>query len=337
VKVLLTGGTGFLGKSVAHHLHAHAHELRLLVRTSSDLSGLPKGIEIARGDVTDLEGMKRAAEGCGAIVHLAALVKSWQPRRESFSEVNVGGLKNALAAAQSAGARLLYTSSFMAVGPAGPEPADEAYARPRLAYHNDYERTKVEADLLARRAASLNQDVVILYPGVVYGPGNLTDGNLVVRMVADHLEGRLPGIIGPGDRVWSYAFVEDVAEAHVAALERAPAGSRYFLSGDTVSMNRLFEILDEVAGVAPPSRHIPYGLAWVLGYSMFLWAELTGLPPLLTQEVVSVFRRHWAYSSAKAEAELSYRRTSLREGLRLTVGWLRERAPEDPVMETTWP
>jgi len=321
--VLLTGGTGFLGKSVARALAARGHTLRIVARETSDLRGLPRA-EIVRADVTDGEALRRAAEDCGAVCHMAALVRMWTPEREQFDRVNVGGLRHALEAARGAGARLLYTSSFIAVGPAGPEPADESRRHPGRGYRNDYERTKALADAVAREAAAAGQDVVTLYPGVVYGPGDLTDGNLVAKMVADHLRGRLPGIIGPGDRLWSYAFVEDVAEGHASALERGAAGQRYFLGGDNVTMNELFATLARVAGVPAPRRHIPYAAATGLGLAMWTWAELTGHPPQLTHQVVNVFRQHWAYSSARAERELGYRRTPLEEGLRRTVAWLRE-------------
>jgi farnesol dehydrogenase len=323
VKILLTGGTGFLGKNVARRLAAHGHALRVLAREGSNLDGLPPETEIVRGDVTNGDSLRRAAAGCGAVVHLAALVKSWVPDPERFEAVNVGGLGNALVAAREAGARLVYTSSFIAVGPAGPVPADETQVHPGGVFRNAYERTKARADVLAREAAAGGGDVVMLYPGVVYGPGEMTDGNLVVKMVADHLRGRFPGLIGPGDRLWSYAFVEDVAEGHALALERGGRGQRYFLGGENVSMNGFFALLHEVAGVPPPRRHIPYGVASLLGRWLVLWAELTGHPPLLTHEVVNVFREHWAYSSAKAERELGYRPTPLREGLRRTVDWLR--------------
>jgi nucleoside-diphosphate-sugar epimerase len=323
VKVLLTGGTGFLGKNVARALGAAGHQLRLVARAGSNLSGLPDGAEVVRGDVTDADAVRRAAEGCGAVLHMAALVKMWVPDREVFDAVNVGGLRNALAAAAAAGARLVYTSSFIAVGPTGPQPADESQVHPGHGFRNDYERTKAEADAIAREAAAGGADVVILYPGVVYGPGDRTDGNLVVQMVADHLAGRFPGIVGPGDRLWSYAYVDDVAAGHVAALERAARGSRYFLAGENVDMNRFFATLAEVSGTPPPVRHIPYAAASALGYALYLWAELTGLPPQLTHEVVGVFREHWAYSSARAEQDLGYRPTSLRDGLQRTVDWLR--------------
>jgi farnesol dehydrogenase len=121
-----------------------------------------------------------------------------------------------------------------------------------------------------RRAA--HQDVVLLYPGVVYGPGELTDGNLVVQMVADHLNGRLPGIIGPGDRLWSYSFVDDVAEGHALALEKGRSGERYFLCGENATLGQFFDALLRVTSVAPPRRHIPFG-------SPRRWAARCGCGP----------------------------------------------------------
>ncbi len=323
MKVLLTGGTGFLGKAVARQLASRGHAVPVLARETSDLRGLPTDIEVARGDVTASDSVRAAVDGCDALIHMAALVKNWAPDPARFEEVNVGGLRNAIAAAQGAKARLVYTSSFMAVGPAGPEPADETQVHPGRRYCNDYERTKALADRAAREAAAVGADVVMLYPGVVYGPGELTDGNLVVQMIADHLRGRLAGVIGPGDRLWSYSFVEDVALGHALALEKGRSGERYFLCGDNATIGGLFGAVQQATQVAPPRVHIPYPVAAALGRLLWLWADVTGHPPMLTHGVVDVFRRHWAYSSEKAERELGYRITPLAEGVRRTVEWLR--------------
>jgi len=323
VKVLLTGGTGFLGKNVARRLAAAGHEVRVLARANSNLEGLPAGVDVARGDVTDAASFVRAADGCRAVLHMAALVKMWVPDASEFERVNVGGFRNALAAARQAGARLVYTSSFIAVGPAGPEPADESRVHDLRRFRNHYERTKAQADVLAREAAAAGEDVVLLYPGVVYGPGELTEANLVVKMVRDHLTGRLPALVGPGDRLWSYTFADDVAAAHVAALERGRAGERYFLCGENASRTDFFARLEALTGVPAPRRHIPFAVASVLGRLLHLWADLTGAPPELTEDVVAVFREHWAYRSGKAQAELGYRCTPLAEGLGATLEWLR--------------
>jgi NAD+-dependent farnesol dehydrogenase len=323
LRLLLTGGTGFLGKNVARRLAAAGHSLRVLARASSRLEGLPTDAEIVRGDVVDLESLRAAAAGCDAVLHLAAMVKMWTTDRSVFDRVNVDGLRNVLDAAERAGARVVYTSSFMALGPSGPAPGDESLVHPGRP-RNDYERTKAEADRVAREAAASGRDIVILYPGVVYGPGDLTDGNIVVKMVSDHLAGRFPGIVGPGDRLWSYSYVSDVVDGHLAALERGRAGERYILAGENVPMDGLFETLHLVSGKRPPRLHIPYPVAAALGYACVGWAELTGHPPLLTHEVVGVFREHWAYSSAKAEQQLGYRSRPLRDGLEATVAWLKD-------------
>ena len=146
--------------------------------------------------------------------------------------------------------------------------------------------------------------MVLLYPGVVYGPGDLTDGNLVVKMVADHLRGALPRhrrarATGCG-RTPSWTTWPP---GHVAALERGRAGERYFLAGENVDHERLLRVAGRGVGraaAAPP--HPLRGGGRARAGRCTLWAELTGQPPQLTHEVVGVFREHWAYSSAKARA-----------------------------------
>lgn len=327
MKVLLTGGTGFLGKNVASRLVAAGHELRLLARPNADRRGLPPAAEVVWGDVTDLESVHRAAQGVEAILHMAALVKTWLRDRTQFDRVNVGGFDNVRAAARAAGVRLVYTSSFIAVGPTGATAADEHQVHDLVTFRNDYERTKALADVRARQAAAEGDDIVLLYPGVVYGPGEMTEANLVGKMVRDHLAGRLQPIVGPGDRRWSYSFVDDVASAHVTALVKGRRGERYFLSGDNRTMTELFAMLADVSGQPAPRWHIAYGAAQALGFLLWSWAELTGMPPEFTHREVAIFREHWAYSAAKAQAELGYRITPLRDGLAATVDWLRAGRP----------
>jgi len=306
MKVLVTGGTGYLGRAIVRALSVGGHEVVVFARTAAR-SGLPG--TLVDGDIRDRAAVERAAAGCDAISHSAALVSIWRPRREDFDEVNVGGLRNVLAAAQSHGiTRLIYTSSFLALAPRDLEAPIEA---------NDYQRTKVAADRLADAAVRDGSPLMRVYPGVIYGPGVLTEGNLVGRLIADHLKRRLPGLVGP-EHAWSYAFVDDVAAGQCAALERGAAGARYVLGGENAPQARVFEIVQQLTGRKPPSR-IPFPVANLLGAAEELRVRLFGGRPLITRGAVEIFRHDWSLDSGDACRDLGYRMTPLADGVRLTI------------------
>ncbi len=324
MKVLITGVTGYLGGRVAERLAAAGHEVRGLVRDPARWKRRPEGADAFAGDVTDAAAFARAAEGCAAVVHAAALVKNWVRDRGEFDRVNLGGFRNAVLGARAAGAKLLYTSSFIALGPTDGATFDEDTPRASVRFHNDYERTKWAADQAARRLALDGFPIVRLYPGVVYGPGELTAGNHVVELLLQHARGRLAGYLGGGDLRQCFAYVDDVAAGFATALERAAPGSGYVLGGENRTARELFAALEEATGIAPPRRSVPFWVAGLIGKLERWRAWLTSVPPGLTDEIVEVYRHEWAYSSARAERDLGYRITPLREGIARTAAWLRE-------------
>jgi len=306
MNVLVTGGTGYLGGAIVRALRASGHGVVIYGRTAR-ASGLPA--VAVEGDIRDAARLHDAAKGCDAILHSAALVATWAPRSRDFDEVNVGGLRAVLDAAARRGIRrVLYTSSFLALAPAG---LDAAPA------WNDYQRTKAAADILADAATRQGAPLIRLYPGVVYGPGAATQGNLVGRMVADHLAGRLPGVIG-GDRIWSFSFVEDVAAAHVAALESGTTGARYLLGGEDAPQMRVFEIVERLTGRGRP-RRIPGWLASPAALADELTAVWFGRTPLLTTGTLEILLRDWPLGHARAAEELGYRVTPLEAGVARVV------------------
>ena len=317
MKVLVTGGTGYLGRAVVSALAARGHELVVFARSASR-SGLP-GTPID-GDIRDRAALERAAAGCDAISHSAALVSIWRRRREDFDDVNVGGLRNVLAVAGAlAIPRVLYTSSFVAIPPKG---------RTEALVANDYQRTKVAADRLADEAVRGGAPLVRVYPGVVYGPGSFTEGNLVGRLIADHLAHKLPGLVGPENR-WSYAYFDDVAAGHCAALEHGRVGGRYALGGENASQRRVFEIVQRLTGRRPPLR-IPFPVADLLGAAEEMRVTLFGGTPLITRGAVDIFRHDWSLDSAEAVRELGYTITRLEDGVARTVSAIRGGRPERP-------
>jgi nucleoside-diphosphate-sugar epimerase len=309
MRVLVTGGTGYLGGSIVRALHHRGHHPVVFARRAST-AGLP-GVAYD-GDVRDRKALELAAAHVDAIIHAAALVSMWRPVAREFDEVNVGGLLNVLDVARSRGMpRIIYTSSFLALPPAGTRVPLEA---------NDYQRTKVRALERARAAAAGGAPMAIMFPGVIYGPGADTEGNLVGRLVRDHMTGRLPGLIG-ADRPWSYAYVTDVAGAHVDALERPCASGEYVLGGENAPQRRVFEIVREVTR-RPLPRRLPFAVARAVALVEDTRASWFGRQPLLTRGTVEILRRDWSLDSSRSIAELNYRPTPLAVGVRLLLNSL---------------
>ncbi|MEO1085431.1 MAG: NAD-dependent epimerase/dehydratase family protein [Acidobacteriota bacterium] len=325
MKILVTGGTGFLGRRTVEQL-APNHDLRLLVRPTSSRERFPADIEFAVGDVVDRDSLIRASEGCDAILHAAALVKIMAPGAD-FDRINVGGLDNVLAAAkENQVGKVVYVSSFMALGPTenGPEGRlDETAPVDDRPWINHYERTKTLSDRAARRAIDEGVPLNVVYPGVIYGPGEMTEGNIVVRHVLDLANKRLPALLGSPDRVWNYSFVEDVAAGTVDVLEKAPAGGRYVLGGDNVTQGEFYRTVERVFRIKTPGLRMPNAVATLSGAMMKGWAQLTGGTPQLTPDLVEVYKHDWALSSEKAADELGYRPRSLEDGLSETFEWLK--------------
>lgn len=312
MRVLVTGGTGYLGGAVVASLARRDDEVVVFSRHALAPSSAPHAARVTHvvGDIRDRDAIARAADGIDAIVHLAALVSVWRARAADFDDVNIGGLRHVIDVCRAKGiGRLVYTSSFLALPPAGRSEPIRA---------NDYQRTKIEARRVARTAAVEGVPIVTLYPGVIYGPGAATEGNLVGRLIAEHLAGRLPGIIG-GDRIWCFSFIDDVVDAHQRALSDAPRGHEIAIGGENAPQMRLFELLRELRGVPLP-RRIPSTLAYAAGALEEMRARLTGRPPLLTRGVVTIFKHDWPMATAGADALPRSRPTPLAEGMRAILG-----------------
>jgi farnesol dehydrogenase len=253
--------------------------------------------------------VRRAADRVDGVIHLAALVSIWRQRPQDFDDVNVGGLHTMLDVARALGVRrLVYTSSFLAL------PPSRGTCRPAA---NDYQRTKTQGLRIARAAAAEGRPVVIIFPGIVYGPGPLTEGNLVGRLILDHVKGRLPGLIG-ADNIWSYAYVDDVASAHVEAIEREDVRGEFMAGGENAPQMRVFEIVREITG-RPLPRRIPIAAAATVGALQDVGARLFNRPPLLTRGIVDILQCDWSVDSRRTIRELNYRITSLEQGLRRTL------------------
>jgi len=324
MKIFITGATGFMGQELLKSLHKNGHELTALVRSTNRASGFPSGVKLVQGSMENTDSFSQTLAGQDTFVHVAALVKMWVRDRSDFDRVNVTGTENAIQAAQKAGVKkFVYASSFMALGPSNGNPLKEDDPRRLQKYHNDYERTKFLADQVARKYIEQEYPVYVLYPGVIYGPGNLTDGNIVAKNIIPFLNGQMP--FGMAIKVWSYSYVKDVVSGFIKVIEGNPRSHRYILGGDNVSGEQFYQTLYEVSGKKPPSINIPLPLAKMTGFGEYMLAKMFGRDPkLLTHEVADIYKHSWAYDSTRAQSELNYKITPLKQGLSEMVAWLKQ-------------
>lgn len=324
--VFVTGGTGFLGKQLVKELSLSGEEIHLLVREKNTVEEMDnKRYKIFVGDVTKTHTIKTAMKGCKTVFHMASLVKAWTRNPENFYQINVEGFQNVMECSLEEGvSKFVYTSSFMALGPSYDKINTEETTRDPYHLHNPYEETKYLADQLIPQYLDKGLPVITVYPCVIYGPGKITDGNLVVRIILDFLGRKIPGVLGDGSKVWNYVFISDVVKGHLLAREKGITGQKYILGGENTSMKNFFALLEGLTGISAPKYRIPYWVAKTSARWEVFLASLSGKIPKHTPSVIEIYKHDWAYSSEKAEQELGYTHIPLREGLERTLDWIHE-------------
>ncbi len=325
MKVLLTGGTGFLGKNLLKSLLEKGFSIKALVRDENKKGELPKDVEVVIGDIRDREKLFKESKNVEGIFHLSALVKSWVKRVPDYYEINVEGTRNIMEISRKRDIRTLYVSSFIVSGPTGDRIFEENGFKERKKFYNHYERSKYFAFLLAKEYIKWGTPVTIVFPGVIYGEGDLRDSNIIIKNVVDHLNGSLPGILGKGKSIWNFVHVKDCVNGILLAWERGRIGESYIIGGENAENRKVFEIARSYTGAKTLMLNIPYWIGYGLGLTQYLIAEISNIPPKFVHNDVLIFKRNWAYSSKKAESELGYKWKSLEEGMKLTLDWLKER------------
>lgn len=185
--------------------------------------------------------------------------------------------------------KVIYTSSFFALGPTDGHVANEAQVHHEKFFCTEYEKSKAAADKIALQAAQQEElPLVLLYPGVIYGPGKLTAGNVVARMIVERFNGRLPGYIGSGNDRYSFSHVDDVVEGHIRAMEKGRTGERYLLTGENASFKHVFDVAAVITKTQRPKFGIPLWLIEVYGWASVLFSRITGKLPLISPPVRNV-------------------------------------------------
>jgi nucleoside-diphosphate-sugar epimerase len=315
VRAFLTGGSGFLGGRLAAALVARGDGVVALVRSPARAD--PPGAELVEGNLSDRAALDRAMGGCAAVFHLAADYRVGIPRSErpAMWETNVVGTENVLDTAVDAGvARIVYVSTVNAFGNTRGVVVDESYRRPPGEYVSAYDETKHLAHRAAEERIAAGAPIVIVQPGVVYGPG---DRSTVGGQTARAAVGKLPYVSFPGLGM-NAVFVDDVVDGILLAHDRGRLGESYVLGGEITTMRALIETAAQVGGRRPPGLTLPTWLVRPLVPIGPLVGRLTGTPPNLGELIsASDGVTYWA-TDDKARRELGYAPRGLREGLELT-------------------
>jgi nucleoside-diphosphate-sugar epimerase len=327
VRVLVTGGGGFLGGAVVRGLLARGDDVVSVARGDyPELRAL--GVRTVRGDLADPAVALQAAQGCDAVMHVAARA-GIQGTKQQFERSNVAATRSVLDACRSlAIPKLVHTSTPSVVHAGGDiEGGDESL--PYATYFAaDYPRTKAVAERAVLSAAGDSLATVALRPHLVWGPG---DPQLTARILERARSGRLRFIDG-GDAVVDTTYVDDAVSAHLCALDAlapgaACSGRAYFVSsGDPRPVREIVNAILAAAGLPPETRSVPLRAAVAAGaVAEGVWRVLrrSDDPPMTRWMARQLATAHWFDISA-ARRDLGYvPQVGLDEGLHRLAASLR--------------
>eukprot|EP00741_Cyanophora_paradoxa_P003602 tig00000093_g3499.t1 len=329
-KVLITGGTGFVGSWVTARFLKEGHEVfvfdknvsdtALLRYTCGDKAGQIKFVE---GDITDAASVDSAVKGVDGVVHLAGLIDYDERRRPALEAVNVRGTTNIVEACKKHKTkRLVHMSSVAAIGFSTDGKTLAREDMPFLAesYHLSYFDTKHASERVVLEAAKKGEiSAVCMNPTTIYGPGDAYKSSRSQQVKT--AKGKNPYYTGGGVNV---VHVDDAVECIYRGFKSSASGERYIVAGENVTIRQLLGMIAEEAGVKAPGIYIPNFVVWLLGFLRLM---------KFTKEratVTTVF--HWA-DNAKATRELGVQFRGARDAIRASVSWMRENC----VLEGTGP
>jgi dihydroflavonol-4-reductase len=320
-RIFLTGGTGYIGLALARRLVRDGHEVRALVRTTSHVGPLRElGVAIFPGDLADRASMREGMSGADWVIHAAADLDLTGPP-ERMRQANVQGSENVASLAYKLGVgRFLSVSSmaFFGGSPADGSTVDET--APLQPFPTLYSATKHSGELAIQEWAKKGLRVNTVYPSLVYGPPGRKEGaNAILRGV---LKGRYPVLVG-AQRKTAWIFLDDLVEGMVRLMEKAPPGRAYLMTGEVVPLGSVVERAARLGGVKPPAFDLPLPLARAALALAGPFYRLRKRRPPFSSEQLDNLEKNWAFSDARARAELDWQPRGLDAGLPPTVEMLR--------------
>lgn len=322
-RVVITGGSGFIGSAVARAARARGADVVAVVEPGADTANLA-GIEAKRieADVRDRAAVRAACTGARFVFHLAAVYRFWARDPAIFDEINVSGTLNVLDAVAAAGCeRLVYTSTVGVLGlppPFANRPADEDSHAQIAHLFGHYKQTKYVAEHEVLRAGAQGLDVSLALPTFPLGPGD-RGPTPTGKLVVDFLNGQLPAFV---DTALNVVHVDDVASGHLAVLERGGRGRSYVLGGENLAMREILEVLADCTGLPRPRLEIPRAAALTAGViSEVIEGRLLSREPRVPLEAARMSSTRMVFSDERARRELGYSSRPARQAIQDSARW----------------
>lgn len=328
MKVLVTGATGFLGQWLTRRLLDEGFDVRILARSKGKLEELADlKLEVAEGDVTNLQSLENACRGVDGVFHLAGLIAYSKAQRAAMEEVNVQGTKNVIKAIQKndgteAGkTRMLHLSSVTAVG-AGFTKNDvlNEQSEYNIKHLNlGYFETKHDAEIAVMDAVKREQfNAVAVNPSTIYGPGDAKKGSRGAQLKV--ALGKFPFYPPGGVNV---VHVEDVVALCIKAFKTGKSGERTIACGENLTIEETFSRIAKLANVKPPSIPLPRPALFALGKVGDLLESINLKGLINTENAWTSVLYHW-FSHEKATREFAFKPRPAQEALEASIRWSRD-------------
>ncbi len=323
MNIFVTGATGFIGHHLVKKLLSEGHTVHAIYRSQ------PKSEEIKhdklkwfRGDILNNESLKIAMIGCHHVYHVAAYAAAWEKNPGDFRKFNVQGTINVIETARSLGINeIVVTSTAGVFGPSLPNIITETTVS-KIPYFTGYERSKAESERIIADYVRKGMRIIIVNPTRVYGPGFLNESNSVTKMIKSYVQGKWHILPGNGSSIGNYAFVNDIVEGHILAMQKGTSGERYILGGENVTYQQFFQKLSDISGKKYWLMSMPLYLMLGIGYSFLVLHKLFKITPLITPAHIRKFNYNWEVSSDKATSVLDYHITPIGKGIEETIQWV---------------
>lgn len=323
MRILVTGGAGFLGTHLVTRLLNDGQRVRILEHPDADVTHLPQDdVEIVRVDIRDRAGVDAAVHGCTSIYHLAADPNLWRRKRREFDQVNHLGTVNVLQSGIDHGVeRMLHTSTESILTTEGDRSgAVETLKLRESDMLGPYCLSKYHAECAAFDMAAKGAPIIVVAPTLPVGPGDRRQ-TPPTRMAVALCRGQLPAIV---DCQFNLIDARDVAAGMVAAMARGRPHVRYLLGGNNYWLSEWLGLLAKSASVKPPRWQVPYALAVAVAWCSERWADLvTGKNPLATVTGVRLTRRSMYFDPSKSLTELDITPRPIESSAHDAVQWYR--------------